>query len=209
MPDTASVFVMEPVLEIVSCDDFALWPIASYEAYGFLPLSNRLTPDEVGLAAMRIVQCNDSDPDDDQPPRPAEPVAAFLHGLLTFDTLFAAGGLRVTDTTTGVTLVPGCCAGVEDWREWHQVLDGDQVYLGHSPTPTAERHGDTVRLTVDADQPDSPLIDLPADDLRRLLVGVERDLVGFHRLAADWMRRQLPEHAAPVTAALARVLDLH
>jgi len=141
--------------------------------------------------------------------RPADPLGSFLHGLLTFDTLFAAGGLRVTDSATGAAFLPGCCNGLEDWREWHQVLDDcGQAWFGHDPDPRAERHGENVRLTVDAEQNDSPVIELLATDLRRLLVGAEHDLASFLALAADWAAQNLPRHAAPVTAALARALDL-
>lgn len=78
---------------------------------------------------MRIADCNDNDndPDGDRPPRPADVRASFLHGLLTCDILFAAGGLRVTDTSTGVTFLPGCCDGLEDWRGWHPFLDGGNL----------------------------------------------------------------------------------
>lgn len=208
--DTLQVITMQPVVEVYAPDGFALWPVAEVESFGYLALSGELTPLEVGTAVMRIVSCNDIDPEDDgRPPRPADSLGSFLHGLLTFDTLFAAGGLRVTDSATGVVFLPGCCNGLEDWREWHQVLDGsEQAWFGHDPDPRAERHGETVRLTVDAEQNDSPVIELLATDLRRLLVGAEHDLASFLTLATDWAAQNLPRHAAPVTAALARALDL-
>ncbi|MGA5707422.1 hypothetical protein ACPCK8_13245 [Streptomyces cellulosae] len=129
---------------------------------------------------MSIAAHNDVVPDDDPPPRPADPLGSFLHGLLTMDDLFASGGLRVTDTASGVTLLPGCCNGLEERRDWFDVLDGDGwASFGHDPSPLAERQGDVVRLTVDADRDDSPVIELAAGDLRRLLTGAERDLTGF------------------------------
>ncbi|MEV2193808.1 hypothetical protein AB0I02_22905 [Streptomyces phaeochromogenes] len=109
-----------------------------------------------------------------------------------------------------VTFVPGCCDGLEDWRDWQRFVDdGGLLGFGHDPvSPIAECFGDTVRLTVNADQSDSPVIELSVTDLRHLLVGAERDLVDFLALAADWAYRQLPDHCAAVPAALARVLDL-
>ncbi|MEV0091942.1 hypothetical protein [Streptomyces sp. NPDC050738] len=205
------VIVMQPVLEIYAPDGFALWPVAESEPFGYLALNGDLTSAEVGTAMMRIAQCNDIDPDpqagDDRPPRPDEPLASFLHGLLTFEDLFAAGGLRVTDNTTGVTLMPGCCNGIEEWRDWYAVIEGGgPVGFGHSPDPLAERHGETVRLVVDCDKSDSPEIELSTTELRRLLEGAEHDLAAFLALAADWLRTHLPHQAVPVTDALARVL---
>ncbi|MET9653268.1 hypothetical protein ABZZ44_23770 [Streptomyces sp. NPDC006460] len=150
---------MQPVLEIYTPDGFDLWPVAEVESFGFLPLSGGLTPAGIGTAVMRIASCNDIDPEGDRSPRPADALDSFLHGLLTLDNLFAAGGLRVTDNSTGVTFLPGCCDGLEDWRDWRQCIDdGCLLGFGHDPwSPVAERFGDTVRLTVNADQSDSPV----------------------------------------------------
>ncbi|MFF7444406.1 hypothetical protein [Streptomyces sp. NPDC008122] len=201
---------MQPVLEIYAPVGFDLWPVAEFEPFGFLPLSGELSPAEVGAAVMRIAGCNAIDPDGDRPRRPEDSLDSFLHGLLTFDSLFAAGGLRVVDDSTGVAFLPGCCDGLEDWRDWHQfVNDGSLLGFGHDPTsPVAERFGDTVRLTVNADQSDSPVIELSVAELRHLLAGAERDLADFLALAVDWSFRYLPDHCAPATAALARVFDL-
>lgn len=201
---------MQPVLEMYAPAGFDLWPVAEVEPFGFLPLSGELSPAEVGAAVMRIADCNDIDPDGDRPPRPTDALGSFLHGLLTFDTLFAAGGLRVTDHSTGVTFQPGCCDGLEDWRDWHRFIDdGSPLGFGHDPvSPVAERFGDTVRLTVNAERSDSPLIELSVAELRGLLTDAERDLADFQVLAAGWASRYLPGHCAAVTAALARVVRL-
>jgi hypothetical protein len=153
----------------------------------------------------------------DLPPRPAEPVASFLHGLLNYERPFVPGGLRVVDTTTGVSFNPGCCCGIEDWRDWFRVFDGGSFDGGHDPWALAQRHGDVVRLTVDADESagpfdpdksDSPFFDVPVDRLRELLAQAERDLADFHALVSGWLRRRLPAHADAVSAALRRALDL-
>ncbi|MET7620464.1 hypothetical protein [Streptomyces sp. NPDC005408] len=203
------MIVVQPVLEIYASDGFALWPVAEFETYGFLPLSGVLSPAEVGTAVMRIADYNDIDPEDDSPPRPTDPLGAFLHGLLTMDDLLSPGGLRVTDTATGITFLPGCCNGLEEWRDWLEVVDGDgRASFGHDPSPLAERLGSTVQLTVDAEQDDSPVIELPVAELRPLLAGAERDLADFLKLAADWAAQHLPNHVTPVTTALAQALDL-
>ncbi|MFI9367002.1 hypothetical protein ACIG5E_39120 [Kitasatospora sp. NPDC053057] len=142
---------MQPVLVIYAPDGFSLWPVAETESDGYLALSGALGPAEVGTAVKCIAECNDIDPEEDgRPPRPADPLDAFLHGLLTMDGTYASGGLRVTDTTTGTTLLPGCCNGMSEWRDWLRVVDGaGRASFGHDPSPLAERLGDIVRLTVD------------------------------------------------------------
>jgi hypothetical protein len=198
---------MQPVLEVWPSPGFDLWPTHRPESARWLPLSGELTPADVGTAMMRIADYNDTDPDDAA--RPDDALDSFLHGLLTVDRPIVAGGLRVVDESIGTTFIPGCCAGLEDWRDWHQVIDGGAVdFLGHDPSPTVERFGGEVRLTVDTDQSDSPVIELPVSELSRLLAGVERDLTDFYALVVRWAPEHLPGREAAVTAAIARVLDL-
>ncbi|MGW2873258.1 hypothetical protein [Kitasatospora sp. NPDC001225] len=204
---------MRPVLEIFASDGFTLWPTAELGPYGDLALDGRLTSDEVGTAVWRLADCNDVEPDpghaEGRGPRPADPLGAFLHALLTEPHPYAPGGLVVTDSATGAVFRPGCCNGLEDWREWLDVTDGSgTAWFGHDPDARAECVGRVVRLTQDAEGDEGPVVELPVDELRRLLAGVERDLRDFLALAAGWAERQLPGHAAAVTAALARALDL-
>lgn len=76
----------EPVLEIYGSDGFALWAVAESEPYGFMPLTGALGPVEIGTAVMRIAHCNDVDPDEDRPPRPADPSRASCTGCSRWTT---------------------------------------------------------------------------------------------------------------------------
>ncbi|MEV6758233.1 hypothetical protein [Streptomyces sp. NPDC051214] len=205
------VIVMQPVLEISAADGFALWPVSEAESCGYLVLNGELTPAEVGTAVMRVAACNDFEPEEEHGPCPTDPLGIFLHGLLTMPDLFAAGGFRVTDNVTNTVFVePGCCNGLETWRDWLEMLDGTGcAYFGHDPSSVAERVNDVVRLTLDAHGADgSPVIELSADQVRRLITGAQQDLQDFISLAGTWAEQHLPAHAAAVTTALARALDL-
>ncbi|MFJ6793952.1 hypothetical protein [Streptomyces sp. NPDC091268] len=116
-----------------------------------------------------------------------------------------------TDTDTDTVFVePGCCNGLETWRDWLEVLDGTgRSSFGHDPSSVAERIGDIVRLTFDAyGTDDSPVIELPVDQARRLVMGAQQDVRDFLGLAGIWAEQHVPAHAPAVTAALARALDL-
>ncbi|MFJ5938051.1 hypothetical protein [Streptomyces sp. NPDC093071] len=202
------MITLHPVLETRPTAGFDLWPVAALAPYGFLPLSGDLTPAEIGTAVMSIAMANDIEPEDGSR-KPQDPLGSLLHGLLTLDDLFVPGGLQVTDTETGVVLSPGCCNGLEERGDWSEVVDGDgAASFGHDPFPTAERTGARARLTVDADREDSPVIDLPLTDLRRLLTTAEHDLTAFLHLTARWATTHLPTHATRLHGALARALDL-
>ena len=90
------------------------------------------------------------------------------------------------------------------------MLDGTgYASFGHDPSSVAERVGDTVRLTLDVyGEKGSPVIELPVDLVRTLVTGAQRDLQDFLGLAGTWADQQVPAHAAAVSAALARALDL-
>ncbi|MFE2089393.1 hypothetical protein [Streptomyces sp. NPDC059460] len=77
-------------------------------------------------------------------------------------------------------------------RDWSEVVDGSgQASFGHAPDAFAERVGDIVRLTVDAEQSGSPVIELSVTELRHLLDSAERDLTNFLGLAPDWVSQHL------------------
>ncbi|MFB9555752.1 hypothetical protein [Streptomyces roseoviridis] len=204
------MIILQPVLEILATDGFDLWPVADPGGYDLLPLSGALSPDQVGTAVMRLADCNDAEPGRrERAQGPVDPLGHFLHGLLTSGTLWAPGGLRATDTATGVVLSPGCCNGLDERHDWREVIDGEGwADFGHSPSPLAERIGDVVRLTVDTEQPNSPTIEVPLADLPSLLADAERDLAAFLRLATTWSAVHIPDFAAPVCAALGRALAM-
>lgn len=202
---------MQPVLEVFAADDFALWPVGEHESYGYLALDGDLTPAEVGTAVMRIAACNDFEPEEEHGLCPTDPLGTFLHGLLTMPDLFAAAWVPGDRQRHRHGFVqPGCCSGLESWRDWLEVLEGTgSSYFGHDPSSAAERVGDSVRLTLDAyANGNSPGIELPVDQVRALVAGAQQDLRDFLSLAGTWAEQHLPAHAAEVTAALARALHL-
>ncbi|MFD8709055.1 hypothetical protein ACFV07_01090 [Streptomyces anulatus] len=198
--------VTQPVLGIFAADDCALQPVGEHESFGCLVLNGKPTPTEVGTAVMRIADRNGSEPDEEHGPFPTDPLGIFPHGLLTMPDLLATDGPRATDTTTTGTdfVEPGRCNGLGTWRDRLDVLDGTGcAHFGHDPSSTAERVGDTVRLTHDAYGTDgSPVTGLPADQVRRRVADAQQDLKDFLGLAGARAEQPLPAHAAPVTAAL-------
>ncbi|MFD4669449.1 hypothetical protein ACFWNN_06900 [Lentzea sp. NPDC058450] len=100
-------------------------------------------------------------------------------GLVEQECLIMAGGLRVRDTATGVQVEPGCCAGLEDWRQWRWVGDGERPWLGHSPEPGLEFREGVAWLSQDAERADAPACEIPLADVAGHLEEVGRDLAEF------------------------------
>ncbi|MEU2235589.1 hypothetical protein [Streptomyces vietnamensis] len=76
--------------------------------------------------------------------------------------------MRIADTRTGVTLLPGCCNGLEERRDWFEALDARLGLLRSRPLAARRAPRNDVRPTVDAEQDDSPVIGVPVAEPRRL-----------------------------------------
>ncbi|WP_193777559.1 hypothetical protein [Streptomyces sp. E5N298] len=54
---------------------------------------------------------------------------------MTTDQVIALGGIRIRETSTGVTAPPGCCFGLENWRDWLEIMNGEEPAVVHRPAP--------------------------------------------------------------------------
>ncbi|KOU24209.1 hypothetical protein ADK52_14625 [Streptomyces sp. WM6372] len=192
---------MDAVLETYGATGFTLWPIAEPSVDRLLPLSGQLSPRQVGTA-MAILTDYDKEDGEGGVPAP-ENGAEQIRALVTAECVAAPGGLRIRDTATGVTALPGCCFGLENWRDWLVLADGERPWLGHDPTPRVEHVGETIRLWPDADRTEGLPIDIPRARLPDLLGSVQEELVAFLASVGRWAEQCAP----PVAAALVGKLD--
>ncbi|MFF3559961.1 hypothetical protein ACFYXS_07995 [Streptomyces sp. NPDC002574] len=174
------MLIMDAVLEVGDTADFVLWPIADVPAYQFVRLSSRMSSLEVGTATATLTDYNSAASGNDVPALDAsEPVRRLTEA----ERVIAPGGLRVRDSDAGTEISPGCCSGLEDWREWFILLDGEVPWLGHSPTPRVEHAGRVVRLWPDGGDAEGPSPDHPVEiavaDILGLLRTVQGELSGF------------------------------
>lgn len=195
---------MEAVLETHPATDFTLWPVAERLTGEPSALSGGLSPLQVGTAMAVLARYNTSRRERGAG-RPGNGVELLRH-LASAESVIAPGGLRLRDTASGVTVAPGCCCGLEDWREWLDLLDGSGPWLGHDPSPGVEFSDSLVRLWPDAERvAPGPPIELPSADLPALLASVRADLTAFLDLVEQWTTPWVP---APLTARLLTKLDV-
>ncbi|WP_371673841.1 hypothetical protein OG985_42860 [Streptomyces sp. NBC_00289] len=164
------MLIVDAVLETVDTAAFSLWPVADLPSYRLLALSHSMSPPEVGTAMATLAVYNSPTSADD---RPVTDAAEQIHRLLAADRVIAPGGLRLHHTDLDVTVSPGCCFGLEDWREWLDVLKGSTPWLGHDPSPRIEHVGPVIRLWPDgadlAEAPATRPIEIPVSDLAETL----------------------------------------
>ncbi|SEH01101.1 hypothetical protein SAMN05444920_11931 [Nonomuraea solani] len=181
---------IDAVLETYGATGFTAWPIAE-PAGPLLALSGQMSPAEVGTAMAIIFDHGDI---------PTAPLDDLHHlmdrHLIDAEALTAPGGLRVTDTATRAELLPGCCCGLEDWREWRDVLHGEDIWLGHDPGTEFAFMGGAVRLRQGHE------VEIRLDDLPALLDTVRLQLQGFLGLVGRWAGEIAPASAGRLVTVL-------
>jgi len=172
---------MEAVVQVPAFDAESLrpWPVASMAAWSWLTLNAGCADEEVGLFVAAL-----ADRLDVESPAGCDQVVA---ALLAEERLIVEGGLQLVDTVTGMVVVPGCCAGLEDWRGWADVLTGGWPWLGHDPDPEVEVAGDDLRVWQDAGRAGVNVV-VPRLVLPILLRSVQQDLAGFLAALEAWAK---------------------
>lgn len=213
---------LDPVLEISDTAGFGLWPVTAPPAGGFLALSGELTAVEVGTALAVLATYND-----ERAGAGAEDAEELIRRLVEAECIIAQGGIRVRDPGTNSTLDPGCCFGLESWRDWLALADGETPWLGHSPQTRVEHRGPVVRLwsaeqsteqstersreqstepsTEPPHTPPRPVdlpVDLPVAELPGLLAGVQGELRGFLRQVERWADTYAPSYAVSLVTRI-------
>jgi len=85
------------------------------------------------------------------------------------------GGLGILDGGI-LEITPGCCCGLEDWRDLLTIPEGDSPWMGHDPNPSCTFAEDRIRFVGDAETEDYIEMSLHdvVDDLRQFHVTLER-----------------------------------
>ncbi|MGW5738456.1 MULTISPECIES: hypothetical protein [Streptomyces] len=178
------MLIMDAILETHGAEGFVLWGVAEPSEERLLRLSGDLSERQVGTAMAVLAEYGKG------PRVPGENDARdgmeLVRRLVAAECVVAPGGLRVRDTATGVTVLPGCCFGLENWRDWIELLDGGEPWFGHDPEPHAEHLGAVIRMWPDAAHPEATPVDIPRAELRRLLGSVQDDLVAFLNSVQGW-----------------------
>lgn len=180
------------------------WVVAAREPGSWVSLKADVELDVVGLFVAAMLEDNDIGWGDS--------AISTLEALSLDSDLIVSGGLRLIGDR--VTIVPGCCSGLEDWREWVALLRTDaSPWMGHDPAPYARRTEHGVRVW--ADEPDSAssktvdlYIDLDDSSLRAELLRVQADMVGFLGRVHDWANAHLLPRPDELTGLIDRTLSI-
>ncbi|MEU4160397.1 hypothetical protein [Actinoplanes sp. NPDC026670] len=203
------MITLTPVLERWSAD-CPFWPAEQTDFYFAVPRMPTLQ--QVGAVVWTLI--GRSVTADDLSITATDAVEAIEKYLACDDGDFAPGGLQMVDDN--VVVDPGCCVGLDEWRDWLRVIGGEVIDLGHDPDPLIEHRGPVVRVWKDGGQlpagsvlgPDEPHIDIPRHILPNLLNAVQQDLAGFLTALRPWVQGIRSDLADPLAAAMDRRLQI-
>ena len=97
-----------------------------------------MTAGDIGLVFAQLVNYNRIE---------GRGIDALQAGIVEAESLILPGGLQ--SSCGDQEIDPGCCCGLESWREWKQVLEGRSPWLGHDPAPWVELSGSVVQVWSD------------------------------------------------------------
>ncbi|MFI9487395.1 hypothetical protein ACIG47_13475 [Promicromonospora sp. NPDC052451] len=194
---------VEVVFEVHTSADFDLWPTQVSAGGPYLRASGEMLEAEVG-ATVEAFLSSWYFQSATKARTPEEYVSLALATRHPEDDVPSVdGGLRITDSRTGVVVLPGCCADLDILSCVHDFLAGGRVwgFHGHDPSPSAERIGGGVlRLHVDDERPEAGYINTSEAEMRERMVDVESDLRGFLDRLAGWADEYVPGHHAVLVA---------
>jgi hypothetical protein len=182
------------------------WPVLGEEPPYLVRLTAEATDEEVGSLVWQLAQYNGIPVEDRMP-------ADLIQAIATAPSIVLPGGVAVRDDT-GREIVPGCCAGLEEWREWLAFeLTGQTPWMGHEPDPWLEHAGDYIRVWSHGELSEgaksSPYaVEVSLEEFRRALAGLQHDLGGFLRALRAWAERHAPEQADSLVARFDEAFEI-
>lgn len=179
------------------------WPSIASDAPSYLHLTGDVTTAEVGSAVAAIARYNTAT----DAPADGRASIAMLRGLLEHEHIVIPGGILALNDQTRVDITPGCCCGLEDWRDWVDFLDdGVSPWTGHDPAPELELRDDSVNLSSDAAGVEGVFtFAMTRAEYVEQLASVEQHLADFTRELSRWAQTVVPDIAAPLVARLREV----
>ncbi len=172
--------MMTAVIETPVLEPLPNWPVAEIPPFSWLRLWKGSSDEEVGLFMYVLCTYGNHEEVDGNPT-----VTEILQEVVERECLILPGGLLVQQDHS--IIHPGCCSGLEDWRDWYGVPEGQFPWLGHDPWPWVEIVDGVVRVW--ANQDSLVHVNMDIEQFMLELESVSQDLQHFLKRCADWIAR--------------------
>lgn len=175
------------------------WPIGTFK-YGAHCLQRDMSLEEIGLFMLSLTGYEKEDS-----PKNKD---GIIERLIGRQTSILAGGIKVTDKQSGRCILPGCCCGIEGWREWYS----GNPWMGHDPDPWIE-HADNGLIKIWSDgaidnQRSSFSIDLNKGEFHENMKHVESNFVDFLSQIEAWGKKEQLANYLDLTEYIDKSFDI-
>jgi hypothetical protein len=171
--------LLAPVVEAPrNCGQWWPWVVSDRSPFSFVHLGAGISAEDIGLVFAQLVDYNHIEGQDTE---------ALQTGIIEAEGLLLPGGLQTSYGNQEIN--PGCCCGLETWREWEQVLKGGSPWLGHDPAPWVELCGNAVRVWSDGglnERRDAFSIAFECQHFEAEFERAGKELRAFLTLSAAW-----------------------
>ncbi len=107
------------------------WEIATFSKGYFLPISEHLSLPEIGAVMALLIFYNRQ---------------KNLADIVAAKTLVLPGGIGGY-ANQELIIIPGCCCGLESWRDWERFLTtGNSPWCGHDPETEVTQQEINVKI---------------------------------------------------------------
>jgi hypothetical protein len=169
---------IEAIIELYQPNSETPCPILSDPNLTFIRLYLGMSDEEIGSVIITACLYNRIDI--------FPSLTETLNAFLSLDSFILPGGLQFSEDGK-VKVSPGCCCGIEDWREWLDVAHGkNSVWAGHDPSPWVEYIDDSVRIWQDERGKESSFVEIRIEEMTNQLRRIESDLRGFMVRPGKW-----------------------
>lgn len=187
------------------------WKTANINPYQSNFLSADMTFEEVGLFVVAVAKYGDqyntdfSGLDKD----------ALVAMILKRDGPVIGGGIAILGESDEDSIYPGCCCGLEGWRDWFRFLEeGHSPWMGHDPSPYFMKTDQgKIHAWLDSDlcgdmPAGSPDLIIDKAVFTESLKQVERDLVGFLDVLRAWAEHENIAEADRLVETIDKAFDI-
>ncbi|GEM_PF-2333640 len=171
---------LTPVLQMNPGPAYAWAP--DYAPYQWVDLTGDAADADVANAVAALA-CYGDEPE-------GETLEQVLRSMMAKENRVVAGGLRAE--RDGVIIEPGCCCGLERWRDWFDVKPGgDSPWLGHDPDAYVECATERAIIHADA-APGAEAIAVDYAELSAARIAADATFTDFVRRLQEWLTRHAP-----------------
>jgi hypothetical protein len=191
--------MLHAVIRISAYERVPPWAVADIPPYSWLRLWGGATEAEVGRIVYELVAYNHLEG--------SHTSSELLQRITQESDLVLNGGLQARGKN-GEAINPGCCCGLEDWRDWEKFLaTGCAPWLGHDPTPWMEKCDEGLRIW--ANKGDEDHINFALDELVGGISYAQNDLIDFLGNLKEWAQKNHADLAQKLVEKFDQCFSIH